>query len=831
MFRRAKLKSSLQLGPLDCGPANLRALCLNAGVRVDNERVRSLCDTTRAGSSLFRLHEAAETLGFHARLRSLDLYDLRDHAETYLPVIVALQTGAPLHHFVTLHRFRRDRVVVMDPAFGVREMAFDEVLARTVVSELPYRSHDVKSEEQSAENREELLGKLALHGIPAVQASAWLDRHSFFFVDDCLKYVELIGSRREGKGLGSNRDILVAILENESYRLPDQFGTIIRFDDEKSVAVVAGPVVLEIKGQPREEFAALEKRGPKRRLLSHLWGQRRSWAPQAVLSACLALLGIALASSTGLIIESLDSGWPPFVVLLFALGVAQIVSDYARYANARSMARLTNSLALRAKAGLLQRLNAAPERRLRDRTTGELVARVEESAGLASFLSEWGIGTAVALGTGIIAIVLIAYTFWPFLVVVAVQIAIATLIVELFSRRLRRLARDVFEQATVYNAKLLEILRGLEAVRLVRAGNYVFYDADRLASRMARSSFRQQDWLIVQQLVLAVSGVGATIAMALSAYWALSSGAASAAAITSAFALTSLMHGSLSNLLRRRQALESTGVALERYEELTAEDTEPRVDMARGEPVAVRDWNRIELSGVVFGYRRDRQVLRGIDFSFGRGETICILGPSGTGKSTLFDVLTGLYEMEAGEVRADGDALSRADLQQLGAAVVHQEPALIHGSLMENIAFGKPAPLEIKIARAAKAAGVQSVIDRLPSGWDTKVGGRWSSLSGGERRRVCLCRALVREPKLLLLDETLGALEPELRRAIVAELRAFDPLMTIVMITHDPMDASFCSRAVVMSGGLIVEDGPASELLDNSQSRLHRLARGGSLDT
>src|SRR5262245_47378178 len=507
MFRGAKLESSLQLGPLDCGPANLRALCLNAGVKVDNDRMRSLCDTSRAGSSLFRLHEAAEALGFYARLRSLDLYDLRDHASTYLPVIVALQTGGSLYHFVTIHGFRGDRVTVMDPAMGVREVSFEDMRALIVSSELPYRTDDIKSEEKSDENRHELLEKLVARGVPGDSAIAWLDRHSLFFVDDCLKYVELLRTRASAPALGNDYQVLTALLERETLQLPERFGTIVHYVDAKSTATVSGPVVLEIKGKPRAEFASSETRGPKRRLLSHLWNHRRAWAPQAIVSASVALLGLALASATGLIVESLDTGWPPFAVLLFALGGAQIISDYGRYANTRSLSRLANSLTLRAKSGLLERLSVAPEQQLRDRSTGEMVARVEESGALASFIAEWGIGTAVAVGTAIIAVTLIANSFWPFLAVAALQIGMSSLIVELFSRRLRRLARDVYEQGARYNAKLLEILRGLEAVRLVRAGDYTFYDADRLSSRMTRSAFVQQDWLILQQLVLSLSGV------------------------------------------------------------------------------------------------------------------------------------------------------------------------------------------------------------------------------------------------------------------------------------------------------------------------------------
>ena len=827
MLRRRKLKSSLQLGPLDCGPANLRALCLNAGVRVDNDRMRSLCDTSRAGSNLFRLHEAAEALGFSARLRSLDLYDLRDHASTYLPVIVALQTGASLHHFVTIHGFRGDRVIVMDPAFGVREMPFEEMRARIVGSELPYKTDDIKSEEKSEENRRELLDKLESHGVAHDTATGWIDRHSLFFIDDCLKYAELLRTRAGSHGLGTDAAVLTALLGDESLQLPDQFGTLVRYDETNSTALVAGPVVLEVKGKPRVELASQETRGPKQRLLAHLWNHRGAWGPQAVISAGLAVLGLALAAATGLVVESLDSGWPPFFILLFALGCAQIVSDYARYANTRAMSRLTNALTLRAKAGLLDRLSVAPEQQLRDRSTGEMVARVEESAGLSAFIAEWGVGTAVAVGTSLVAIVLIARSFWPFLAIAALQIGMSWLIVELFSRRLRRLARDVYEQAARYNARLLEILRGLEAVRLVRAGDYTFYDADRLSSRMTRSSFVQQDWIILQQLVLALSGVVTTAGMVFAAYFALSAGTATAAGITSAFALTTILQGALTGLVRRRQTLESTGVVLERYEELAASPPATPVEEAHPH---IRSWQRLELAGVTFGYRRDRHVLQGVNLSFGRGEVIGVLGQSGAGKSTLLDVMTGLYELEAGRLIADGTTLSRLDLQRMGTYVVHQEPGLIHGTLLENIAFGGSTPDPGTLTAAMEASGFNEVVERMPDGLETHVGGRWSSLSGGERRRLCLCRALVRRPTLLLLDETLGALEPELRRAIIERIRVLDPTMSIVMITHDPMDAAICTRAIVMNRGAIVEDGPAARLMADEQSHLRRLARGGSGD-
>jgi hypothetical protein len=124
MFRGSKPKSSLQLGPLDCGPANLRALCLNAGVRVDNDRMRSLCDTTRAGSSLFRLHDAAEALGFNARLRSLDLYEAEARALDLARRNLEAHAHVGYHwHDVTQGLPRAFDCIVMNPPFHAQGRA------------------------------------------------------------------------------------------------------------------------------------------------------------------------------------------------------------------------------------------------------------------------------------------------------------------------------------------------------------------------------------------------------------------------------------------------------------------------------------------------------------------------------------------------------------------------------------------------------------------------------------------------------------------------------------------------------------------------------------
>jgi ABC-type bacteriocin/lantibiotic exporter with double-glycine peptidase domain len=149
--------------------------------------------------------------------------------------------------------------------------------------------------------------------------------------------------------------------------------------------------------------------------------------------------------------------------------------------------------------------------------------------------------------------------------------------------------------------------------------------------------------------------------------------------------------------------------------------------------------------------------------------------------------------------------------------------------LFDNVRFGQEWVGPAELDRAARAAVFDSVVKRLPGGWETKVGGRWEGLSGGEKRRLALCRALVHQPSLLLLDETLGALEPELRKTILERLREFDRNLAVLMVSHDANDVRFCDRIFAMNGGRLVECASSVEL-SALRERRHRGLNGGGFE-
>jgi ATP-binding cassette subfamily C protein len=196
-------------------------------------------------------------------------------------------------------------------------------------------------------------------------------------------------------------------------------------------------------------------------------------------------------------------------------------------------------------------------------------------------------------------------------------------------------------------------------------------------------------------------------------------------------------------------------------------------------------------------------VLDGVTLAVPAGAFVAIVGASGAGKSTLLDLLAGLREPEVGEVRVDGVPLASVDPEgwhrRLG--YLPQESVLLHGSVLENVLLGARHPGASDVRRALGAAGAGALLATLPHGLATRVGEGGLRLSGGERRRVALARALVGSPDLLLLDEPTSELDADSSAALSRALRSLRGAMTIVAVTHDPLLAAAADRSYLLDGG------------------------------
>lgn len=257
-------------------------------------------------------------------------------------------------------------------------------------------------------------------------------------------------------------------------------------------------------------------------------------------------------------------------------------------------------------------------------------------------------------------------------------------------------------------------------------------------------------------------------------------------------------------------------------------DTEPEI-VDRPEPVRLEPvQGRVTFEDVSFGYDGVRQVLRGVSFEVEPGEMIGLVGPSGGGKTTVTNLIARFYDVTAGRVLVDGVDVRELDTghfrRQIG--IVLQEPYLFHGSISENIRYGHPEASPERVIEAARAANAHDFIVKLPQGYDTIVGERGQNLSGGERQRVSIARAILHDPRILILDEATSAVDTETERKIQEAMDRLVAGRTVFAIAHRLSTLHKASRLFVMKDGRLAEAGTHEELLadeDSIYARLHGL--------
>jgi subfamily B ATP-binding cassette protein MsbA len=228
---------------------------------------------------------------------------------------------------------------------------------------------------------------------------------------------------------------------------------------------------------------------------------------------------------------------------------------------------------------------------------------------------------------------------------------------------------------------------------------------------------------------------------------------------------------------------------------------------------------RIEFADVTFGYRPGEPVLRDMSFAVAPHSVTAFVGASGGGKSTIFNVLLGLYEVQSGTVRVDGQDIATVSPLSLRRqiAYVGQDVFLFHGTIRENIALGRPGATEEDIIAAARGAHAHDFIAAFPDGYDTKVGEHGAQLSGGERQRIAIARALIRNAPIILLDEPTASLDSQSEYFVQAAMAELIMGRTTLMIAHRLYTIAHADMIHVVENGAIVESGRHDELLRKGQ--------------
>jgi ABC-type transport system involved in Fe-S cluster assembly fused permease/ATPase subunit len=263
------------------------------------------------------------------------------------------------------------------------------------------------------------------------------------------------------------------------------------------------------------------------------------------------------------------------------------------------------------------------------------------------------------------------------------------------------------------------------------------------------------------------------------------------------------------------QALSHGMANLHKMLELFREKSE---DLAKGDSAPLGGPGALEFSKVSVSYQSDRAILKEVSFQARAGKTLGIVGHSGSGKSTIVRLLTRLIEPDSGRILLDGVPIPEVSLTRLreSIAVVPQDTILFNDTIAYNIAFGRAGSTRDEVEAAARLAHLHDFIMTLPEGYETRVGERGVKLSGGEKQRVSIARAVIKQPALYVFDEATSSLDTRTEREIMQSLREISSHRTTLVIAHRLSTVVYADHIVVLDAGMIVEQGTHEGLLERN---------------
>jgi ABC-type multidrug transport system fused ATPase/permease subunit len=458
--------------------------------------------------------------------------------------------------------------------------------------------------------------------------------------------------------------------------------------------------------------------------------------------------------------------------------------------------------------------------------TGALMSTITTDVStVQSFASSSTLGIVVDLVTIVFMLGLMLWMNWDFTLI---AIAVTPFLL-MFVFRFKRAVKEVTKVVRVKQSDVVAVVQeGLGEVKAIKA----FGREDLELAHMTAASHATVEAALKARQVKSLLSPAVSIVVALCTgivLWRgttlIIAGALTAGTLTVYLAYLNKFFKPVKDLAGMTSAIAQTTVALERIQKILSADEVIREKPDARDPKAVK--GAIAFEHVAFRYEEDPLVLRDVSFTIEPGQVIGVVGPTGSGKSTVLSLIPRFYDPAAGRVLLDGAAVDDYKVAGLRSQVgyVLQETVLFRGTIRENIAYGRPGATDEEVIAAAKLADADEFISRMPHGYDSVVGERGDTLSGGQRQRIGIARAVIRNSPIMILDEPTAALDTESERVVMQALQRAMKGRTVIMIAHRLATIANADKIIVLKDGVVAEEGTNDELIARGgvYAELHRI--------
>ena len=464
------------------------------------------------------------------------------------------------------------------------------------------------------------------------------------------------------------------------------------------------------------------------------------------------------------------------------------------------------------KLDLLKKINNLPLRVSKKYGTGYLISRINSDTGrLRSLFADTIIHIIKDILTFLVGLGAIFYLHWELAVISIGLLPFFIITTIYFSKKIRNLSKNYYEDDSQTIKQLEETLSMIELVKQFSRHNFNLIKYLSKANVSFRSNIKLGKVSFVNNLVVGLIGGLAPIIIIGYGGYEIINDRLTIGSLIAFNSFVGYLFGPTNRLINVNVQIQKALVALERISELFN-----LPEQKKDENFKIDKVEKLEIRKLNFSYEdKEENILSNLNLNINVGNKIGIVGNSGSGKTTLLKILSGLYEIEGGKIIVNNEDLTNPQIVALRKyiAVVEQEPFLFDDTIYNNIKFGKTSASQKEILEISKKAHVDEFVNKLPKKYKTPVGNKGNNLSVGQKQRIAIARALLKNPKILILDEATSSIDNFSEKYITETINNLPKDIIVIIVAHRLSTIRDCDNIFVMDKGSIVEEGKHDVLM------------------